>query len=353
MSSWNRILGKLAVLPALVLTLAGNARGECIVHGQEVSLDGLLVKAARDHFHLDTWSVAMSAKVPLSDRGWFQLAISDLLSFKAQRRAVSLYVQRPISTPALQVAPWVEIIGAHEAGKEVIGSLVLENSAGLDCRSAPDVVLTPVRLPCDALRLPDSTYHDLDSSPPELPGEPPPAWLIREGLQQIRLRSSPKWNAPAVMVQTLTKGSELALSFQEIARQGDWIQVRGWGRGTYFSGWLRHSDLRSIPPLEVYSRGGLSGSCDAALTDPRSVGVGVPGDARPTYRGKAKIAAGATVYREGPWATVTRSIELEVRYELGSKRVYLLGTPGLSGDELYASVPVEFVELPSPLPVGR
>jgi len=77
-----------------------------------------------------------------------------------------------------------------------------------------------------------------------------------------------------------------------------------------------------------------------------------PDRSSPAYRGKARIAAGAPVYRESRWATISKSIELEVSYEPGSKRVYLLQIPGLSGAELFASVPLEFVELPAPLPVG-
>lgn len=169
----------LALLPATVLTFAGGARGQCVVHGDQVSLDGLLIETTQERFHADADFVAMSARLPISERGWFKL---------------------------------------------------------------------------------------------------------------------------------------------------------------------------EIPALSVYSAGGLGG----CTMPERGGGRGEStADARPIYRGKAKIAAGAPVYRRGRWATISKSIELEVEYERGSKRVYLSQIPGLSGAELFAIVPLEFVELPQPLPVGR
>jgi hypothetical protein len=342
----------LAALLASLLTFRGNARCECVVYGKAVSLEGMLVSTQQDRFHFDTYQVPMSAELPLSERSWFKFAITDVLSFKAMRKGVSLYVQRPIATPALQVAAGVEIVGAHAAGNEIIGSIVLEYIGSSDCGpDAPGVLLTPVRLPCDALSLPDATTNtdDLRSDPPEQAGEPPPAWTLRSERKQVHLRSLPNWNAPAFTVKTANKGAALSMIFQELARQGDWIHLRGWGKGTHFTGWMRRSELESIPALDAYSQGGIGG---CTLPESGHSAGESTGDARPTYRGKAKVAAGAPVYGKGPWAIITKSIEHNVRYELGSKRVQLLYLPGFSGDELDASVPVEFVESPKPLPIG-
>jgi hypothetical protein len=339
-------------LTSLIVMLTSNGRGECVVSGKEVSLDGILVKTARDRFHVDVRRVSMSAHLPRWKHGWFELAITDALAFEGVVRDLPLYVRSHVATPTLDLALGTRIVHAHAAGNEVIGSVVLEQAAALDCDpEVPSIILTPVRIPCSAVGLFEADVEDAPRrSAPETTGEAPPAWSLRDLRREARLWSLPQWNAPTMTLKKVGAGYLRDVHFQEIDREGDWIQVRGWGKGTYYIGWMRRTELMPIPSLNVYSQGGLAG---CTVSESGSGGGEALGSSSTAYRGKARVASGAIVYAKGPWATVTRSIDVDVRYEFGSKRVRLIDVPGLSGSEWSAFVPVEFVELPKALTIRR
>jgi len=344
-----------AVVCAVALLCARNVRagGACIVQGQEVSLDHVVVHAERGTFLADASYLPMKAKLPRWPGGSFELSVGGAVAFSATAKNVWLAVSSPAETKnhLVKMLPGVQVVDAYSYGNEVIGTLAQRMNdcppdEGMDDR--PPVVVRSVRLPCEALALQDNAAYfaaaDAKSGRSYLYDHP--VWFFNANRNWFRLYAEPRVDAASILVSA-KPGHPISMDFAQLDQRGGWLKLIGWGWYMSFTGWMPRRDLVPLGEDEQYGEGGFS-MCGEISVGGHSRGDGdLPPSSVAAYIGPARVAAGTKLSGDfGYWGEVTEDTEFQVRYVEGDEWVQLTSTRGLSGNFL-ALVAVSAVTFPT------
>lgn len=339
---------------AVVLFSTRNIRATsgCVVQGQEVSLDDVVVHAERGTFLADTY-LPMKAKLPRWSGGSFELAVGGAVAFSATAKNVWLAVSSPAESKnhLVKMLPGVQVVDAYSYGNEVIGTLAQRMNdcppdAGMDDR--PPVVVRSVRLPCEALALQDNAAYfaaaDANSGRSYLYDHP--VWFFNADRNWFRLYAEPRVDAASILVSA-KPGHPINMDFAQLDQRGGWLKLIGWGWYMSFTGWMPRRDLVPLGEDEPYGEGGFSMCGEISAVGHSRDDGDLPPSSVAAYIGPARVAAGTKVSGDfGYWGEVTEDTELQVRYVEGDEWVHLTSIRGLSGNFL-ALVAVSAVTFPT------
>lgn len=185
--------------------------------------------------------------------------------------------------------------------------------ARADALIANGVTLSDARIPCARLRVGPAA-----EAPAHVGG--PTRGTLMTIARTLEVRARPR--GPS---STLELDGELLLA--EIAREGEWVHVRrDFFAGSTIDGWVRVSDVRSVPEEEFSELGVGIGHG----------GLGLCGRAGGhVYRGPATLLAGSEIRTspDGPaWARAAQDVPIEtVEIAANATWAALVSIPGIRG----------------------
>jgi len=338
------------VLPVLVLgatLLFPNLAGACVVRGDEVTLEDVVVRpgAAPLIAHLE--GTPVKARIGASRWVPARLDVEGPIAFKGTRRNVWYTIARAltVSHGMVELAPGAHLVFARARGNDVIASAVLRADDVLPGEDKdPEETLGSLRIPCAALTLDHEVRNvEEDEAGDDDTDVPDDASYVvtRRAEHSIDLRAGPYESAPRVTLTTVVENERFI--FRRLAESGAWMRVARRGGGVRVAGWVRRARLEAFDGAET-SMGGCSGDHGHGLS-----GRGFGGEQPKTiYNGPVRVRVGAKVDDgSGAWATVVQPDGFEAHvYDWGGRRHAELTIPGVGVSPWDATVHPDDVSYP-------
>jgi hypothetical protein len=351
----------IAVVGSAFLLAGANARSECRVRGQHVTLEDVVVAGRfSDPFRVAVKLAGIPAVFRIADTAGApaEIQVAGAVAFRGRRKNVWYQLARPIELAGglLRLAAGAQVVSARAQGRDVIASVVMWADDVLPGENKdPEEIIRDVPIPCEALTLggaDDDDDDDETSDESQTDGEPgdvkdaeadgdgdgeendvdgaPPGhgdgtwWWTRGSRHTVRLRARPRADAPSVTLSTVVRGDNL-LFFERVEERGGWLRVTRTGGLARITGWIRRADLERrdevVPGRSTMCTGRHGPGLGGRGGPPRKI----------RYKGPARLRIGAriTSWRGDPFATVRQDVPFDVVVFEGRSTAEVTRIPGL------------------------
>ena len=333
-----------AVISALAYPVF--ARADCVVRGDDVSLDQVVVRPSKGPpFTVAVAGVAAIARIA-GEGPDAAVTVVGVVAFTGTARNVWYTLAAPVTARSgmVRLLPGARLIGVRARASKVVGAAVVRAGDSVAGQGRePDEKIDGISVPCGALTLDQPEESDEEGGRSMAADRS--IWGLRGHKRRVVLRASPSPAAAAAVV--VAPGGDVNLVGERLAERGGWMQITILAESVHLTGWIPRRQLEKLDST-------IAGASTCGCMHERKISATVYGGRKPSYEGAARIAPGAMLSApdgQGNWARVEKQAEFHVVVFDDSDSVQVTGIPGVDGLTSYGYVQRAAVT-PTPRPQG-